>query len=158
MQQFTWIFSLLRSVTPAEKESLQQNFLQFQGQWKTHGTPVNGLIRLHHDRFVVIQAREDDGRPSGCSIDSLRRGVTEILSNHQLPWSDGSEVSYRDGNGEIHLVHFQQIPSLLAAGTLQPDSIVFDHTLKNSDDLSQWERPLKDTWLKRFLPAHSKQH
>ncbi|MDP5170302.1 MAG: hypothetical protein NWR72_08645 [Bacteroidia bacterium] len=157
MQQYTWIFSLLTPVGTSTAEQMTQAFEAFQAQWKTHGTPVQGLIKLHHNQFVVIQAKNDDSRPSGCSIDSLRRAVTSILEQHRLPWAEGGEIFFRNASGDIQMVHFQQIKALVADGTLNEDSIVFDHSLSNSDDLSLWEVPLADTWMKRFLPSETKQ-
>ena len=55
------------------------------------------------------------------------------------------------------MVHFQQVPELVANGTLHEDAIVFDHSLSNSDDLSNWEVSMKNTWMKRYLPSDKKQ-
>lgn len=157
MQSNTWIFSLAQAVNDSVASDLSQDFGAFQAQWKSHGTPVSGLIALHHQRFVVIQSKADESRPSGCSIDSLRRGVTAILQQHRLEWLEGGEVFYRDVAGDIKMVHFQQIETLIEEGILLPETIVFDHSLSNSDDLGLWEVPLNQTWMKRFLPSASKQ-
>lgn len=157
MQRYTWIFSLLSPVSEPVAASLRTAFEAFQGQWKSHGTPVSGMIQLHHNQFVVVQANNDEGRPSGCSIDSLRRGVTAILAQQQLAWADGCEIFYRQPNGSIAIAHFHQIPALVENGSLGPDSIVFDHTLGDSDDLTRWELPMNQTWMKRYLVSASKQ-
>lgn len=157
MQTYTWIFSLTESVDDVVASDLARDFEAFQAQWKSHGTPVTGLITLHHQRFVIIQSKEEESRPSGCSIDSLRRGVTGILQHHNLAWLEGGEVFYRDASGEIQMVHFQKIAGLVAEGILSPETIVFDHSLSNSDDLSLWEVPMNNTWMKRFLPSETKQ-
>lgn len=157
MQTYTWIFSLAEPVTDSVASDLNRDFAAFQAQWKSHGTPVTGLITLHHQRFVIIQSKDDESRPSGCSIDGLRRGVTGILQHHNLEWLEGGEVFYRDAAGEIQVVHFQKIQSLVADGRLLPETIVFDHSLSNSDDLSLWEVPMNQTWMKRFLPSETKQ-
>ncbi len=157
MQQFTWIFSLLQPVGPEIAQRLEQDFEAFQAQWKSHGTPVGGLIRLLHDRFVVIQAKDDEDRPSGCSIDSLRRGVTAILEQRGLGRADGGEVFYRNEQGDIEMVHFQKISQLVESGALCADSLVFDHSMNNTDDLSNWEVAMKHTWMKRYLPSDKKQ-
>lgn len=157
MQQYTWIYSLTRPVTAAEAQSLRAQFEAFLGQWKTHGEPVHGLIDLRYDRFVIIQTDPSEGRPSGCSIDSLRRAVTDILQQAQLAWAEAAEIFYRDQAGDIQSVNFQQLDALAQSGAIGPETIVFDHSLNQSDDLSRWELPLKDTWMKRFLPTKPKQ-
>lgn len=151
MQQYTWFFSLEHPVAEAQQAALQADFDRFTAQWKTHGQPVEGLIGLRHGQFVVVQANPGQARPSGCSIDSLKRGVEQILGQHQLTWLDPAWVFYRAADGQIKRVLFRQIPALIASGELTGDSLVFDHSLNQSDDLSRWEVPLRDTWLRRYL-------
>lgn len=153
MQLYTWFFPLAQPVGEAQKALLQADLDGFAAQWESHGTPVEGLITLRYDRFVVIQANPGDSRPSGCSIDSLKRGVEAILNGHQLQWLDPAWVFYREGTDQIQAVKFNQIPALLEEGKISPETIVFDNTLNQSDDLSRWEVPLQDTWLRRYLTS-----
>ena len=156
MQQYTWFFTLPAPLTATAREALSRDFAAFTAQWKSHGTPVQGLIEIRYDRFVVAQANPDDARPSGCSIDSLKRGIAHILERHGMQWLDAGYVAYRDAAGHVQLTHFSQLDALVAGGTLRADTIVFDHSLGQSDDLTQWEVPLKQTWLKRYLtPAQA---
>lgn len=155
MQSYTWIYSLKNSLEADTLSALQQNFDAFTDQWKTHGKPVDGLIQTRHNRFVIVQADPNVARPSGCSIDSLRRAVTGILQQAQLESLDASKVFYRDADGEIQYIDFREIPKALAQGQMTGDSIVFDNTLGQSDDLEKWELPLKATWLKRYLVTQS---
>lgn len=151
MQQFTWFFSLKEPLSPEMKEALSGSFAAFLNQWKSHGTPVDGMIDIRHDQFVIVQADPEVERPSGCSIDSLKRSVSTILTHHQLEWLEAGYVFFRNSAGDVQSVHFREIPSLVENGVLTEDTIVFDNSLAQSDDLSRWELPLKQTWLKRYL-------
>lgn len=151
MQQYTWFFSLQKPLSSEKKKEVQHSFAHFLSQWKTHGTPVEGMVDLKYDQFVIVQADPAVSRPSGCSIDSLKRAITTILQQEQLDWMDAAMVSYRDSQGVIRSVNFREIPALVAAGELTPETIVFDNSLDQSDDLSKWEVPMKNTWLKRYL-------
>lgn len=155
MQRYTWFFTLTNELDTAAESALAANFARFAAQWQSHGTPVEGLIRIRHGRFVIAQANPADNRPSGCSIDSLKRGITQILQQHQLSTLDNAYISYQTPTGAVAIAHFQQIPALVAAGTLGADTLVFDHTLSQSDDLQKWEVLLKDSWLARFLPKQT---
>ncbi|MEL7340070.1 MAG: hypothetical protein AAGM67_06255, partial [Bacteroidota bacterium] len=117
-----------------------------------HGTPVDGLVQIRYGRFVVIQSNPAEARPSGCSIDSLKRSIGQILQKHGLEVLDASHVFYRSGT-DIHAANFKSLSGLVKDGSLTADSIVFDHSLAQSDDLSLWELPLKQTWMKRYLPT-----
>ncbi|RMG16901.1 MAG: hypothetical protein D6730_24595 [Bacteroidetes bacterium] len=151
MQAYTWIYSLNTPLDEANAQALQADFDQFTSQWKSHGTPVDGLIRLAHGRFVIIQADPAVPRPSGCSIDSLKRAVAQILQHHGLESLDAAYIGYRDAQGHIQFVHFKQLPQLIAKGEIGPDTLVFDHSLDQSDDLSKWEVPLRQSWMSRYL-------
>jgi hypothetical protein len=156
MQLYTWFFSLEAPVSEPQQAALQAEFDRFTAQWKTHGQPVEGLISLRHGQFVVVQANPAQGRPSGCSIDSLKRGVEQVLTQHQLGWLDPAWVFYGEADGSFSRVLFHQIPALVANGTLTGDTVVLDHNLGQSDDLSRWEMPLRETWLQRYLPAEQR--
>lgn len=155
MQQYTWIYSLEAPLSPSLSETLRQDFQHFLQQWKSHGTPVSGSILIKYDRFVVLQADMGTDRPSGCSIDSMRKAVEGILHKHQLATLPANYVFYLLGDNTLAHADFRSLPELLAAGILTPETTVFDHSLNQSDDLTLWERPLKDTWMKRYVGAES---
>lgn len=155
MQRYTWFFTLADTLDAAAEAALEADFGRFAAQWQSHGTPVDGLIRIRHGRFVIAQANPADGRPSGCSIDSLKRGISQILQQHQLQTLDNAYISYQTADETVAIAHFKQIPALVSEGTLGPDTQVFDHTLSQSDDLHKWEVSLKDSWLARFLPKQA---
>jgi hypothetical protein len=156
MQKYTWFFSLESPISPEQERALQQDFDRFTAQWKTHGQSVDGLIKIWYQQFIVIQANPAGARPSGCSIDSLKRGVEQTLSDHGILWLDPAWIFYRDQQGEIRRTLFHQIPALVASGEMQGDTVVFDHNLGQSDDLSRWEQPMRATWLSRYLPKEQK--
>ncbi len=151
MQAYTWIYSFESPLTDFQKKQLNHDFQLFLSKWSSHGIPVNGMIRIAYDRFVLINADQGEHRPSGCSIDSLKRAVAEILEKNDISVLDAAHVFYRDVNKDIQYTHFRSIQQLISSGILAADTIVFDHSLGQSDDLDKWEMLLKDTWMKRYL-------
>lgn len=151
MQSYTWFFSLKDELDPNTFQALKQDFDRFTAQWKTHGKPVDGLIQIRHKRFVIAQSNPGDDRPSGCSIDSLRRGIEEILQKHQLKTFDNGYVFFVGEEGDIQEVHFRELPDYVKGGRLSAHTMILDHTLSQTDDLNKWEAPLQSTWLKRYL-------
>lgn len=113
MQEYTWFYSLKDTPDTATADRLEAGFAHFLANWKSHGTPVDGLVRFVHDRFIIIQSDPNQSRPSGCSIDSLRRGVEGILTQGGVAWLDASHIFYRDAAGAIQQVHFSEIKSLV---------------------------------------------
>lgn len=151
MQQYTWFYTLAAPLAVEVEQALRTDFHAFLSQWNSHGTPVAGTIAIVHQQFVVVQAAPDDERPSGCSIDSMRRAVETLLQQYQLTRLDAAYIAYRDAQNIVKLAHFQEISSKIAAGEITADTLVFDNSLGNSDDLSQWEKPLAQTWMSRWL-------
>ncbi|MEM6630939.1 MAG: hypothetical protein AAF694_14760 [Bacteroidota bacterium] len=155
MQRYTWIYSLSQPTTAEQTAYLKQSFGEFLGKWNSHGTPVAGEITLAYQRFVIIQANPGEDRPSGCSIDGLKRTVEGILQQKGLTWVEASQVFFKDPEEQIQSIDFRALPTFIQQGKLKSETKVFDHTLNQSDDLSKWEVPLKETWMKRFLPKAS---
>lgn len=150
MQKNTWFYSLISPLDASQVADLQAKFDTFTQNWKSHGTPVNGRIHIEYGQFVVVKSDISDERPSGCSIDSMRKAVEQILQQQGLKWADAATIFYKNGE-TIHQTDFRKIPDLILAGELSENSLVFDHSLNNSDDLNMWVREMKDTWLKRYL-------
>jgi len=151
MQQYTWIYSLNETLSAAQNEALLAQFQAFAQNWKSHGTPVEGTVTIHYQRFIIVQADMSSERPSGCSIDSMRRTVENTLKEQGIFYTDAAQIYYRNAQNEITSVHFREVSTLLEKGEMNENTIIFDSTLSNSDDLSKWEVPLGQTWLKRFL-------
>lgn len=150
MQQYTWFYSLKTPLTLEQKQALEQSIDAFLTQWRSHGVPVEGMVRIAYDRFLIVQSDPADNRPSGCSIDSLKRAMTQMLAQHHMEVMDAAHVFYRTETA-IDFSHFKELPKLIASGELTADQVVFDHSLGQSDDLDRWEVPLRETWLKRYL-------
>ncbi|MDX2284324.1 MAG: hypothetical protein NW241_09185 [Bacteroidia bacterium] len=157
MQQYTWIYSLGQPLDTAAESRLRAGLEAFVQRWKTHGEPVRGAFDVRHGRFVLVQADPQDHRPSGCSIDSMRKAVEETLRAQDLSVLDPGILFYRDAEGAICQLHHRELKSAIETGLLHAGTPVFDHTLGQSDDLSRWEVPLSSTWMARFLkPEASK--
>jgi hypothetical protein len=150
MQQYTWIYSLNEALSAAQNEALSAQFQAFSQNWKSHGTPVEGNVNIHYQRFIIVQADMQSERPSGCSIDSMRKTVENVLNAQGLSYTDAAQIYCRNAENEIVSVNFREISALLEKGEMNENTLVFDNTLSNSDDLSKWEVPLGQTWLKRF--------
>lgn len=149
--QHIWIFQLATSPSTTIKAMLLPQLDAFMETWKAHGAPVPGHARLLHDRFVVVQA--EPGHASGCSIDSMTKGVTEILAQHGLEALGADRIFFREQDGSIAHIDFKEAKAALLSGRMNAQTTVFDSTLGNAHQLEQWEVPLEKTWLKRFLPA-----
>jgi hypothetical protein len=145
-----WIFQLASAPTDSQKSLILPQLEAFVAVWKAHGAPVPGEVSLRHERFVVVQA--EPGHASGCSIDSMNKGVNDILANAGIEVLGPERVFFREVDGNIAHIDFKEAKSAILAGRLSADSTVFDSTLGNTNELNRWETTLDQTWLGRFLP------
>jgi hypothetical protein len=152
--QHVWIFQLATALTDSVKSSLLKELNAFVAVWKAHGTPVPGMVEVRHDRFVIVQA--EPGHASGCSIDSMNKGVNEILANHGVVVLGPENVFFREKDGFIASIDFKEAKAAILQGRLNADSTIFDSTMSNKNDLNFWEVSLESTWLKRLLPQPAK--
>lgn len=149
--QHIWIFQLKNALSAAEQAPLQQSLDQLTADWKAHGAPVPGQAEIRYDRFVIVQAAP--GSTSGCSIDSMTRGVEALLAQRQAEVLSPNYIFYRNAEGALAQVDFREVAAAIAAGTLTADTVIYDSTLGQSHDLSRWEVKLSDSWLSRYLPV-----
>jgi hypothetical protein len=147
--QHIWIFQLSRTLSSAEKGLISLEIDRFLAQWKSHGAPVPGTASFPHDHFIVVEAVP--GTTSGCSIDAMTKGVEGILSRTSIDLLGADRVFFRDQDGKIAHLDFRDIKAAVVHGRLKSDSIVFDASMGQSNDLRKWEVPLSATWMARFL-------
>lgn len=145
-----WIFQLGSEPSAAVTAQLLADLNAFVAVWKAHGTPVPGSVDIRHGRFVIIQA--EPGHASGCSIDSMTKGVTEILQKAGLEVLGPERVFFKDAAGAVAHIDFKEAKAALLDGRMNAETTVFDSTLGNSNELSRWEVPSHQTWLARFIP------
>ncbi len=148
--QHNWIFQLATAPTAETKSAILQELDAFVAVWKAHGSPVPGRAELRHERFVVVMA--EPGHASGCSIDSMTKGVMDILTKYEIAVLGPENVCFQTQNGSIEHVDFKEVRAAIQSGRLTADTIVFDSTMGQSNDLARWEVPLHATWMGRFVP------
>lgn len=148
--QHVWIFQLALAPSDATKAAILHELDAFMAVWKAHGSPVPGKAEIKHDRFVVVVA--EPGHASGCSIDSMTKGVNDILSKQGIAVLGPENVFFRENDGNLAHVDFKEIRGAVQSGRLHADTIVFDSTMGQSNDLTRWEVPLHTTWMARFVP------
>ena len=148
--QNTWIFQLRHPISAAHRSNLLTALSALMADWKAHGTPVPGQAKVVRDRFIVVQAQP--GSTSGCSIDSMTQGIDSILDAMGMALLPPNEVFYLNPEGDLAHIDFRKVKEALAEGRMHADTVVFDSTMGQSNDLNRWEMPLRETWLARFLP------
>jgi len=142
-----WIFAAERELSTGEREYLLATVDGFLDHWAAHGHPLTSARDLRHDRFLLIAVDEAAAGASGCSIDALVRDIKRVEASLGLALIDHGPVLFRNGEA-INRVPRDEFSDLARAGTVTPETIVFNNTLTRVGDVraGRWEVPAAQSW------------
>lgn len=142
-----WIFAAERPLTPAESARVLEETDAFINQWAAHGVQLTAGRDLRHDQFVLVGVDERAAGVSGCSVDALVRRMQQLETVLGIELINNAPVLYREGDA-IERVSRDRFAELAAAGTVGPNTRVFDNTLARVGDLEagKWEVKAAESW------------
>lgn len=154
MAEKVWIYVLSREMSAEEIGQLSFNCKNFVDSWTAHEQKLNAGFEIYKSRLLIFRVDESAYEASGCSIDKLLRFVKDQEKQFNLELLNRLLV-VMDLNGAILITHSSKIKDMLAAGTINGDTLVYDTAVSSSEQLKEWKKPLKDTWLSKYLDGVS---
>ena len=149
-----WLLALTR---PTAASMLAPDLEALLGRWRHKGIQYVGAWTLLEHRIIAIAEPTLAAQPSGCAIDGMLRGVSQIVARLGMALEDPQAVLVRLENG-MQAIRRSELESRLSDGTLDASTPVLDLALLTLGDLRQGklERPLAATWIgKKYLRAVS---
>ena len=145
-----WVFAAERPLAAGEQESLLRDVDAFLDGWAAHGVPLRCGRDLRYDRFLLVAVDEEAAGVSGCSADALTRKLREHERALGTALLDNGPVLYRSPHG-IERVSRPAFGALADAGTVSPDSVVFNNTVADLGAVraGRWETPARESWHRR---------
>ena len=145
-----WVYIISKELYPDQLQYLLLEGKRFVEGWTAHDKQLHASFEIFKDRIIIVKVNEEVEGASGCSIDKLSRFIK------QLEERTGAELLNRmlvalKANNDLQVVHASRIPDLLEEAFLNEDSIVYSTSASTTTELSNWEQPLKHTWLKKYL-------
>jgi hypothetical protein len=144
-----WIYIIGKELNENELQQLQQAGVDFVKGWTAHEQKLSGSFEIFAKRIIVVKVDEEVYGASGCSIDKLTRFIKEMENRFSVELMNRLLVAVKE-NG-VSVYPSSKIKDLLAEGKISENTIVYNTSASNSEELAQWEKPLKETWLKKFL-------
>lgn len=143
-----WIYQSNRFLEPTEIKRVEEILQAFVAQWTAHGNQLAGSFRIQHNLFLLLMVDEEKAMVTGCSIDKSVHLLKKIEEELNITLFDRLQLAYREpSDGQIHVVSRDTFTTLLKAGQIDENTIVFNNMLTQVDQLdSQWEVPLKESW------------
>ncbi len=145
-----WIYLSDKPVEGELKQQITDAGNAFVMNWKAHDVPLSASFDIVHDRFLVVRVDETQYNASGCSIDKLLRLVKQLEADHGLQLLNRLLVAYDCEEG-IKVSHASDFKALLQKGDITSETLVYDTAASDSVQYAVWKKPLKDTWLKKYL-------
>lgn len=146
-----WIYQADRKLQSEEVEfvkSVSQNFLS---DWSAHGNALKASFTVEHAQFLVLTVDEGHSQASGCSIDSSVHLIKALEEKLNVSLTNSGNVAFLVKN-EVIIYPFQEIKSKVAENKIQPQTQIFDNTVKNIADFrTNWLVDSKESWVGRFF-------
>ena len=145
-----WIYQSSSPLSDQQVVQIDQVVDEFVSQWAAHQQPLAAFGKVFHHRFVVLMVDERLNMASGCSIDASVAFIKSLEQQFNISLFDRMTFSY-EKDGQIFTVPREQFSSLYKSGQIGEDTLVFDNLIKTKSEWADWQKPLGQSWLKRFV-------
>jgi len=147
-----WIFPSNKRLTEQQKNTIEGQMTTFLSQWQAHGKDLNSKFEIKYDYFLIVQVDPELQKATGCSIDSLMNCITGIAKQLNIDFWDRWSMYYLSANDQVKTIHVNQIQQRIKDGEINLQTVVFDNTLTEFSDISQyWQLPLEHSLYSRFI-------
>ncbi|UCC25757.1 MAG: hypothetical protein JSU98_01420 [Gemmatimonadales bacterium] len=143
-----WVFPVPDPLEPGQVDTLLRTVEDFLHGWAAHGAPLTAGYSWEEDRFLLVAVDQASVPPSGCSIDSMVRVLKELEGSLGQRIVDHGPVYYRDSAGEVHRLSRKEFRAAGQAGSVTPETPVFDSTLTDLGAFraGRLEVPARESW------------
>lgn len=156
-QSKVWVYQSDRPFTADEETTLNGALAQFTQQWTAHNQQLKAIGEVRNNRFIILMVDETQAEASGCSIDKSVHFIKEVESHYGVALFNRLLVSY-EVNGEVRTTDVTALKNLFETGEIHQDTLVFNALVTTKEQLdSQWQQPIGQTWMKRYLPKQTLQ-
>lgn len=150
-----WIYTLSKQLPEEQITELKQRCQNFVSTWTAHEVSLDASFELYKNRLLIFKVNEANYNASGCSIDKQVRLVKELEQQFSMELLNRLLVAYEEGT-DVAVVKTSEIAGLLNDGSINENTLVFDNTISQSTDLAtNWKKPLKETYLSRYVVSNS---
>ena len=145
-----WAFIISKKLSFEELNSLIEMGNKFVLSWTAHEQQLTANFEIFKEKIIIVKVNENITNASGCSIDKLTRFVKETEKQFNIELLNRLLVAYQN-EGEIEIVHSSKIKDLLNQQTISENTIVYNTSINNQNELNNWEQKLKETWLSKYI-------
>lgn len=154
MTEKIWIYILSKELNQTQLVQFIQNCKDFTSSWTAHDQPLSASCELYKNRLLIVKVDESAYNASGCSIDKLQRFIQLQEKEFDIQLLNRLLVAL-DVDDKVMVVHSSKIKELLSSKVINENTPVFDTVITSSEELKAWKKPLRETWLSKYLTSFS---
>lgn len=147
-----WAFIISKTLSKEELNSLTEAGNKFVLGWTAHEQQLTASFEIIKEKIVVVKVNEEVTNASGCSIDKLTRFVKGAEKQFGIELLNRLLVAYKKEDA-IEVVHSSKIKDLLSQHLISENTIIYNTSILTQNELKNWEQPLKETWLNKYLSS-----
>ena len=145
-----WTYIISKELSADQLHHLLEEGKAFVQGWTAHEQQLSGSFEIFKDKIIVVKVNEEVHGASGCSIDKLTRFIKGAETKYGVELMNRLLVALK-AEEAVQIIHSVKIKDLLDDAFINENSIVYNTSVSNADELKNWEQPLKETWLKKYL-------
>ncbi|MBS1651478.1 MAG: hypothetical protein JSU07_05640 [Bacteroidetes bacterium] len=145
-----WTYTISKELTPQQLNEITAQGIEFTKNWTAHDNQLTAEFSVFKNRIIIVKANEKIYEASGCSIDKLLRFIKKLEQEFDITLLNRLLVPVKTEVG-VNVFHKAEIKEKIASGQLSENSIIFNTSVSNSNELSNWEQEIKNSWLKNTL-------
>ncbi len=146
-----WVYAATRELTDEEIAEIRRQMDDFLRSWEDHGVPLRASGDVLHRRFVVLFAKNPNGRVDGCAIDKSVLWMKNLGAQLKVDFFDRMKLFYFKDN-RVHMVEKDALNTLYQRGEIDDNTLFFNTVVQTREEFDrQWLLPFKDHWARRFI-------
>lgn len=145
-----WTYLIDKDLNEEELSKLKAQGLAFVKQWTAHENPLAASFEIFRNKIVVVKVDESQHGASGCSVDKLLRFIKQSEAEFQINLLNRLLVAVETTNG-IKAIPSTAIKDKILSGEITGETLVYDTAIATGLEFETWHKPLKTTWLNKYL-------
>jgi len=145
-----WTYIISKPLSDLQLDQLSTSGTTFATNWTAHENKLSASFKIFKNKIIVVTVNEDFANASGCSIDKLTRFIKESESALGIELLNRLLIAYKAGDA-VEVIHSSKVKELLAENIISENTIIYNTAIANETELQNWEQPLKNTWLNKYL-------
>lgn len=150
MNEKIWIFVIEKNLNESLLATLQCNCKTFVTRWTAHEQKLSASFEIYKKSLIIFRVNEDVYNASGCSIDKLTRFIKDQEKIISCELMNRLLVVYEENDNPV-VVNTEKLKELIIQSKINESTLIFDNSISSSSQLTEWKKPLKATWLSKYL-------